>query len=151
MARADELVKLGESNLTVEDPAEDIRNRDVLDRDGEKIGTVDGLYLDPDERRVRFMEVASGGFLGIGEQHVLIPVDAITRIDQDHVHINQSRQFIASGPTYDPKLVKDTAYWSNLYSYYGFSPYWAPGYFYPPYPFFPESDAELDRDAGTGA
>ena len=144
MRNPDELVKLSETNLTVANPDGDIRGRDVVDRDGHKIGTVEDLFIDPTERAVRFLDVGSGGFLGIGEQHVLIPVDDIRGIDQDTVAINQTREFVAGGPAYDPELVRKQDDWTNLYSYYGYSPYWNPGYIAPPFLFWPS------RDAGAG-
>jgi sporulation protein YlmC with PRC-barrel domain len=58
------LVRLSDTELTVADPAADMRNRKVVDRDGEEIGEVDDLLIDAPEKRVRFLEVASGGFLG---------------------------------------------------------------------------------------
>ena len=57
------------------------------------------------ERRVRFLDVASGGFLGIGQDMTLIPVDAITAITEDEVRIGQTRENVADAPAYDPELV----------------------------------------------
>lgn len=73
------LEKLGEAKLTVADPKEDIRGRKVLDKNGDEIGKVDDLLIDESEHKVRLLEVESGGFLGLGETKVLIPVDAITK------------------------------------------------------------------------
>ena len=129
------LVKLGDTGQTVADPAEDIRGRDVIDRDGEDIGEVDALMIDEDEGKVRFLQVTGGGFLGIGDQTVLIPVDAITRIEENRVHVDQTREHVAGGPTYDPDLAEQPAYWENASSYYGYGPYWGAGYAYPAYPF----------------
>ena len=81
------LIKLGDTDLTVASPDEDIRGRSVIDSAGKKIGEVSALIIDDTEARVRFMQVATGGFLGIGDKHFLIPVDAITSIDKDNVYI----------------------------------------------------------------
>jgi sporulation protein YlmC with PRC-barrel domain len=130
-----ELIKLGDTDLTVANPDEDIRGRSVVDSAGEKIGEVDALLIDDTSVKVRFMDVASGGFLGIGDKHVLIPVDAITRIDKDNVYINQTGERIKGAPEYDPNLVSDN-YYSDLYGYYGYTPYWMSGYAYPAYPYY---------------
>lgn len=130
------LVKLSDANLTVADSNVDIRGRSVVDRNGDEIGTVDDLLIDDREQRVRFMQVASGGFLGLGETKFLIPVDAITRLGDDTVHIDQTRERVAGAPRYDPALVSDT-YWAETYGYYGYRPYWTPGYAYPTYPYYP--------------
>ena len=131
------LIKLGETDLTVSDPAMDVRGRKVFDRDGEELGKVTGLMIDDREHKVRFLEVSGGGFLGIGDHTVLIPVDAISRIDDAHVHVDQTRQHVAGGPKYDPELAKDPNYWLGYYGYYGVSPFWTPDYIYPGYPMFP--------------
>ena len=130
------LVTLSDSDLTVGDPSEDVRGRTVLDRAGDEIGTVEDLMLDPEEAKVRFLQVAAGGFLGMGERQFLSPVDAVTRIDDDHLHVDQTREGIAAAPPYDPHLVADRDYYEGLYGYYGYAPFWAPGYAYPAYPYY---------------
>jgi len=130
------LVKLGDTDLTVRDAAADVRGRTVVDRTGEEIGEVDGLLLDRQETKVRFLEVAAGGFLGLGERHFLIPVDAVTRIDDDHVHVDQERQRVVGAPAYDPALTREQTYYEDLYGHYGYAPYWGAGYAYPAHPYF---------------
>lgn len=130
------LHKLSDTNLTVADPAEDIRGLKVVDRQGEEIGHVDDLLIDDRETKVRFLRIASGGFLGLGETKFLMPVDAITRVRDGTVHIDQSREYIAGGPHYDPDLT-DQDYYGNVYGYYGYAPYWGAGYIYPGFPYYP--------------
>lgn len=139
MATADArtLVKLSDIDQTVADREEDIRNRHVKDRNGEDIGKVDELMIDSDEHKVRFLDVASGGFLGIGQEETFIPVDAITAIDAEEVHIDQTREHVAGAPAYDPDLVDQAPYYESVYGYYGYTPFWGPGYVYPGYPFYP--------------
>ena len=60
-------VKLSDSDFVLASPEQDIRGKDVYDADGEKVGRADDLYIDGQERKVRFLEVSAGGFLGIGE------------------------------------------------------------------------------------
>jgi hypothetical protein len=69
------------------------------------------------------MEVASGGFLGLGESKSLIPVEAITRMTPDAVYIGHTREHVAGAPRYDPELVESRLdNFFNLYPYYGYSP-----------------------------
>jgi len=125
------LVRLKDTDLTVES-TDDVRGMSVVDRDGEQIGTVDTLVIDEKEKRVRFLEVGSGGFLGIGEEKRLVPVDAVVRVDEDAVRVDTTRETIRSGPGYDPDVVEyEPEYFGDVYGYYGFSPFWAPGYVYP--------------------
>lgn len=128
------LVRLSDTALTVADPSEDARGRKVLDRFGEEIGEVDDLLLDDRENRVRFLRVAHGGFLGIGAEHFLVPVDAVQRIDRDHVHIDRARSDLSDVPGYNPELAEAPDYYPGLYGWWGYAPYWTPGYTYSPYP-----------------
>ena len=140
------LLSLNDEALTVGDPAEDVRNHTVVDRDGEEIGTVDDLLIDDGARKVRFLQIKEGGFLGIGGRRFLIPVDAVARIEKDTVHIDQTGKHVAAGPTYDPAIASEDAwrrnamreggYYEGLYGHYGYAPFWAPGYAYPGYPFY---------------
>jgi sporulation protein YlmC with PRC-barrel domain len=118
------LHSLSEANLTEAIPAEDVRGRKVLDRAGEEIGTVDDLIVDNREVRVRFLRVASGGFLGLGETKFMIPVDAITRIADEAVHIDLTRERVAGAPRYDPDIAVNRGYWDSVATYYGYPPYW---------------------------
>jgi CBS domain-containing protein/sporulation protein YlmC with PRC-barrel domain len=144
------LVRLSDTNLTLAEQAEDIRGLKALDLAGEELGTVNDLFIDEQERKVRFLEVSSGGFLGLGATKFLLPVDAISRITPDVVHINQSRERVAGAPRYDPTLVEER-YASDVYSHYGYPPYWGEDYHYPPYPYYssanrPGSGADIGRD-----
>lgn len=130
------LRKMSEANLTVENPDVDPRGRKVLDRAGEEIGEIDDLMIDGEDEKVRYLHVASGGFVGIGEHTFLIPVDAITRVETDQIHIDQTRDRVADAPKYDPALVEDD-YYDQLYGYYGYAPYWGAGYAYPTFLAYP--------------
>ena len=57
-------VKLSDSDFLLANREQDICGKDVYDAYGEQIGSVDDLYIDRQERKVRFLEVGSGGFFG---------------------------------------------------------------------------------------
>ncbi len=128
-------VRLGDTNMTPADPSQDIRGRKVIDANGADIGDIDDLLIDDTEKKVRFLQVASGGFLGIGERKLLIPVDAIKQIDAKTVRIDRAREHVAAAPEYDPKLV-DQTYVDSVYRHYGVMPYWTMGYTYPMFPYY---------------
>jgi sporulation protein YlmC with PRC-barrel domain len=119
------LVRLGDTKLTVADPGEDIRGRAVIDRDGEEIGEVRALFIDGDERRVRFFEVESGGVLGLGTEKKLVPVNVIDKVTDDAVRIGATGKHVRGSVRFQPELAQDERYWHSLYGYYGYSPYWA--------------------------
>ncbi|MBW3633728.1 MAG: PRC-barrel domain-containing protein [Chloroflexi bacterium] len=114
-------MKLGDTDLTISDPQEDIRGRWVIDRNGEEIGFIDDLLIDDQERNVRFLQIASG-VVGVGAQTFLVPIDAITEMDDDEIVIDLTRGRIASAPKYDPNVAHDQEYYGNVCRYYGYPP-----------------------------
>lgn len=129
------LVRLSDTNLTLEHPAEDIRGSKVIDSAGEDIGHIDDLMVDDQHHKVRFLVVAAGGFLGIGEKKFWMPVDAVTAINGDQVNVDTTVAHIKSAPGYDPDIVPSEPYADDVYAFYGIAPYWGAGYVYPPYPY----------------
>ncbi|MFJ6376174.1 PRC-barrel domain-containing protein [Pseudarthrobacter oxydans] len=133
-----ELVKLEDTGKTVADEREDIRGYAVKAASGEDIGTVEDLLIDLDEEKVRFLIVASGGFLGIGKDKSFIPIDAIKSINEENkdVLLDRSRDQVAGAPGYDPELADVKSFYEGVYGYYGLSPYWSTGYAHPGYPYY---------------
>ncbi|MCK6210416.1 PRC-barrel domain-containing protein [Georgenia sp. EYE_87] len=129
------LVPVTETDRTIADPDLDVRGRDVVTSDGEKVGSVDDILIDDEELRVRFLRVSSGGFLGIGKDHFLVPVDVITGIEPERVRVDRDRARLSDVPAYDPELVREGDYYQNLYGWWGAPPYWGAGYTYP-YPYY---------------
>lgn len=128
------LVRLDDSELTLADPADDVRGQTVVDTHGDEVGEVDGLIIDQEERRVRLLQISSGGFLGMGKQKVLVPVDAVTAVD-DTLHVDTDRGNVAGSPAYDPELVLDRPTAAGFYDYYGYAPYWTAGHMAPGFPY----------------
>jgi sporulation protein YlmC with PRC-barrel domain len=131
-----ELQKLHDTDLILDDDTQDVRGRKLIDQDGETIGHVSALFIDADERKVRMLEVRAGGFLGLGDKHFLVPADAVTSIDKESVYVNHTRERILHSPVYNPHLVAAPTreFWEPFYGYYGLSPYWGNGYLYPGFP-----------------
>lgn len=129
------LVPLSETELTVADPEADVRRRKVIDANGEQLGRVEDLLVDDEEVKVRMLQVRHGGFLGIGADHFLVPVDAVTSVTADAVHIDRNRSRLTAVPGYDPEVVYDPVYYDDVYGWWGYPTYWGPGYTYPAYPF----------------
>lgn len=131
----DSLVRLSETTLTVADPRSDVRERTVVDANGDDVGTVDDLLVDHAEHRVRFLRVRHGGFLGIAAEHFLVPVEAVGSVTDDTVHLDRDRGRLADVPRYDPEVEDDPTYYDSVYGYWGYPAYWAPGYVYPLFPY----------------
>ena len=94
------------------------------------------LLIDTEEKRVRMLRVEHGGLFGIGATPLFIPVEAIERITDDEVGIEQPRTQVADAPQYDPDLIDRGRYFTDLYGHYGYPPYWSAGYVPPARRFF---------------
>jgi sporulation protein YlmC with PRC-barrel domain len=115
-----DLVKLSESDISVDEPWQDIRQLDVLDTHGEQIGSVEELYIDRHARAPRFLDVSAGGFLGIGKKHFLIPVEEVSReISEERVTVNWDREKVLDSPEFDPEEVPKDDLRQAIYAYYG--------------------------------
>jgi sporulation protein YlmC with PRC-barrel domain len=85
------LIRLGDSGFVSANPEDDLCGKAVYDAEGQRIGSVSDLYIDRQEREVRFLEVGAGGFLGMGEKHFLVPVEAVVEVADDRVTIEPGR------------------------------------------------------------
>ena len=104
------LVRLGDSDFVPANPKDDVRGKDVYDAQGQRIGSVEDLYIERKEREVRFLEVGAGGFLGIGEKRFLIPAEAVTQVTEDRVTIEPERTQKVEGPApFDTKVAPPPA------------------------------------------
>ena len=118
------LVKLSDSeDIRLQEPWQDIRQLDVYDTNGEQIGSVEELYVDRQEQLPRFLDVAAGGFLGIGKKHFLIPVEEVSRDvgEEERVTVSQSRDKVVGSPEFDPDEVPKADVQRAIYAYYGHS------------------------------
>lgn len=113
-------VKLGDSDFMLENSEQDIRGKDVYDVDGEQIGRVDDLYIDGQKRKVCFLEVGLGGFLGMGEKHFLVPVEAVTEVGEARVTIEPGKEKVVGYPVFDANVVPPTTdHRRDVHDYYG--------------------------------
>ncbi|OLV19169.1 PRC-barrel domain-containing protein [Deinococcus marmoris] len=126
----DLLEKLGDSNMMLSDPSDDVRGRKVVDTHGEMLGHVSALFIDKQGRKVRFLQVGAGGFLGLGEREFLVPIEDVSSTTRAEVHINHSRDHVIAAPPFDPELTTkyDREFFDPYYGYYGLAPYWAGRY-----------------------
>ena len=113
------LIKLRDSDLPRDATAKALLDGDVYDRDGQKIGTVKDLYIDTEDEDVRFLDVGVGGFLGLGEKHFMIPMEAVTDTSGGGVTLKQSREKVEGSPVLETKGVPEDAYLHEIYDYYG--------------------------------
>ena len=122
-----ELDPLASSGLELEDPSQDLRGREVLDRDGESVGTVTDMMIDPGLRIARLLIVGHGGLLGMGKKQHLIPLEALRRGDEEQVRIDRAKDDILAMPEYHAaEGEEEELQYADVYAAYGIRPYWEP-------------------------
>ena len=109
LGRVPTLVKMSGSEFGVKSRESDIRRLGVFNRNGDQIGSVEDFYVDTQEREVRFLEVSAGGFMGLGEQRFLIPVEAVINFREGGVTVGESREKTSESPL-DTEIVSLVAY-----------------------------------------
>jgi sporulation protein YlmC with PRC-barrel domain len=92
------LVRMGESGFVPQNLEDDVRGKEVYDAEGQRLGSIEDLYIDRREREVRFVEVGAGGFLGIGEKRFLVPVEEVVKVAEGWVAIEPGRTKKVEGP-----------------------------------------------------
>ena len=102
-------------------PHRELRQKMVMDSGSRSIGQVANLYVDED-RELRFLDVATGGFMGLRTKHHLVPVEAISEEDPGSVTLEVDQQAVGSAPTYaDPHAGPDEELQRSTREHYGYA------------------------------
>jgi sporulation protein YlmC with PRC-barrel domain len=99
-----------DTNLPALADVENLRWKVLVDRDGEKIGTIESIQYDEDTLRVEFVEVGRGGFLGFGAERFLVPVTRILQVEEKTVQIDRPSKTLEGVPPYEPDRLGDADY-----------------------------------------
>lgn len=108
--------------------ASTLKGDKVVNNQGEDLGNIDDLMLDLEGGRIAYAVLSFGGFLGMGDKLFAIPWDAMT-VDQENKQLvlNVDKNLLKQAPGFDkdnwPDMT-DPAWGAELYSYYGYRPYW---------------------------
>jgi hypothetical protein len=102
-------------------PHHEIRQKSVLDSGGRIVGTVANLYVDETSRQLRFVDVVTSDFLGLGRKHHLLPVEAVSEEDPGSITLGVEQQTVQSAPTFpNPHVVPEEAYQRTIREHYGY-------------------------------
>jgi sporulation protein YlmC with PRC-barrel domain len=107
-----------------------LEGNDVVNRQGEDLGTIKEIMIDVPRGRVAYAVLSSGGFLGIGDRLFAIPWTALTLdIDRKCFVLDVDAERLKNAPGFDkdhwPSMA-DTAWASEVHDYYGQPTYWQP-------------------------
>jgi sporulation protein YlmC with PRC-barrel domain len=95
---------------------------------GDDLGKIEDIMLDIHQGRVGYAVLSFGGFLGLGDKLFAIPWAALT-LDQEEKKfvLNLDREVLERAPGFDrhdwPDMT-DPDWGGQIYSYYGYRPYW---------------------------
>lgn len=108
------LVKLDDFDGELEDQWQDVQGREIRDKHGDKVGTVEDLYIYEAAQAVHLLKVEAEG------HHLLIPVDAITTASEDGIDVEQDKETILSSPEFDSEDIPDVETSRAAYEHYGY-------------------------------
>lgn len=90
------------------------RGTSVLDKNGDEVGTVDELYVWEDASTVHLIKVTGEG------GSFLIPVHAVTNVDDDGVKLETAKDKVTSSPEYDSDDVPDDETRRAAFDHFGY-------------------------------
>ena len=99
---------------------QELRLKSVFDSGSRHIGQVGNLYVD-DNRDLRFVDVVTSGFLGLGRKHHLVPVEAITDEAPGSVTLGVDQGTVESAPAFpNPRVGPDDELQRAVREHYGY-------------------------------
>lgn len=86
--------------------AEPLIGASVVNQQGEKLGDIQDIVLNPQRDQVSYVAVSSGGVMGVGAKHVAVPWSALdiqsAKVDKiDKVTLNVSKSQFDALPTFE--------------------------------------------------
>ena len=84
--------------------ASSVRDYEVFGREGRNLGAIDDLMLDLEGGKVAYLALATGGFLGIGEELFAVPLSAVSRLDtaQQNLTLDIGEEQLKAADGFDP-------------------------------------------------
>ncbi|HUL36195.1 MAG TPA: PRC-barrel domain-containing protein [Thermodesulfobacteriota bacterium] len=96
----------------------------VRDPQGEEVGKIEDLVFD-DKGRISFAIVGYGGFLGIGQNLVAVPVNSLSYDEESrHFVVDATKEKTQFAPLFSKKALDDPGWADGIYRYFGQQPYW---------------------------
>jgi sporulation protein YlmC with PRC-barrel domain len=89
---------------------DDVSGTEIRNAKDQWLGTIDDVVLDPRSGQISFVVVERGGFLGLGEDHVVVPWKALNATrDLNAFVLNVDDQTMKGAPKVDADRVGDRA------------------------------------------
>lgn len=106
----------------------DLKNRKVSNQQGDTLGNIEEVVLDLQTGQIAYLLLASGGFLGIGEKYLPVPMEALYyKPEAGEYQMDITKDRLKEAPQIAVKdwpNRPDKQYVDDLYRYYGYKPYY---------------------------
>jgi sporulation protein YlmC with PRC-barrel domain len=101
---------------------------DVVNPNGDNLGDVKEVVIDPKSGRIAYAVVSFGGFLSMGEKLFAVPFSALQYSTSKNEYVlDVSKERLEAAPGFDadhwPSMA-DEKWNREIYKYYERSPYW---------------------------
>jgi sporulation protein YlmC with PRC-barrel domain len=96
------------------------RGKKMVDADGDKIGTIEDVFLDRHTGQPAWAAVKTGLF---GHKHTLVPIRDAQATDDDHVRVPLDKEQVKDAPRIDPDGELSPEEERRLWEHYGMSDY----------------------------
>jgi sporulation protein YlmC with PRC-barrel domain len=102
---------------------------DIENPQGENLGDIEDIVIDPATGHVAYAVLSFGGFLGVGEKFFAIPWAALTPKsgETERFVLNVDKERLRNAPGFDKNNWPDMAnrqWGEQVHAYYGVPPYW---------------------------
>jgi len=113
--------------------ASELMGHDLHSKAHDEVGEIKELVIDARGARIPYVVISSGGFLGMGDKMHAIPWEAI-RVQPDAgkdkamLVVDLDKDRVLKAPEFkkdDWGRMSDRTWVSDLYTYYGYKPYWS--------------------------
>lgn len=104
---------------------------DVVNPEGEDLGQVQNFMIDPETGRIAFVVVAFGGFLGLTDKWIAIPLEVLRwDTERGYFIMDVPRSTLERAPGIDKDKWPeefDLSWMEEVYTCFGCRPYWVAG------------------------
>jgi sporulation protein YlmC with PRC-barrel domain len=101
---------------------------DVINRHGEKLGTIEEIMLDVPTGRIAYAVLSCGGFLGLGDKLFAIPWGSLTLDPENKCFVvDIAKDRLERAPGFDKDrwpAMADERWAREVHTYYRARPYW---------------------------
>lgn len=100
----------------------------VKNGQGEELGEIEELMIDPQNGRITYAVLSVGGFLGMGDKLFAIPWEALAPMpEQQTFDLDVNKEKLETAPGFDGNNWPDMAdreWGASVHKYYDQKPYW---------------------------